>query len=39
VIGGNGLERIIECELDSDERAAFDASVDHVKELVSQIKI
>lgn len=39
VIGGNGLERIIEVELNAEERAAFDASVEHVRELVSQIEL
>jgi malate dehydrogenase len=39
VIGANGLERIIEVELNAEERANFDASVDHVRTLVSQIDL
>jgi malate dehydrogenase len=39
VIGANGLERIIEVELNSEEQASFDASVEHVRELVSQIEL
>ena len=39
VIGAEGVERIIEVELDADERSLFDASVDHVRELVKQIEI
>ena len=39
VMGGGGVERVLEVELNSDERKLFDASVDHVKELVSQIEI
>ena len=34
-----GLERIIEVDLDADEQAQFDASVEHVKTLVDQIKL
>jgi malate dehydrogenase len=39
VIGAGGVERIIEVELDADERSLFDASLDHVKELVEQIEL
>ena len=39
VIGANGLERIIEVELNAEERASFDASVEHVRTLVSQIEL
>jgi malate dehydrogenase len=39
VIGGNGLERIIEIELNDEEQSAFDASVEHVRTLVSQIEL
>jgi malate dehydrogenase len=39
VIGANGLERIIEVELNAEEQASFDASVEHVRELVSQIEL
>ncbi len=39
VIGAEGLERIIEIELNAEERANFDASVEHVRKLVSQIEL
>ncbi|MAG31829.1 MAG: malate dehydrogenase [Deltaproteobacteria bacterium] len=39
VIGEDGVERIIELELDAEEQAAFDASVEHVRTLVSQIEL
>ena len=39
VIGAGGVERIVEVELDADERKLFDASVEHVKALVAQIEI
>lgn len=39
VMGAGGVERIIEVELDADERKLFDASVEHVKTLVSQIDL
>ncbi len=39
VLGANGVERIIEVDLDADERKLFDASVAHVRELVKQIEI
>ena len=39
VIGGNGLERIIELELNKEEQAEFDASVEHVRTLISQIQL
>ncbi|MAI77410.1 MAG: malate dehydrogenase [Deltaproteobacteria bacterium] len=39
VMGAGGVERILEVELDATERGLFDASVDHVKTLVSQIEI
>jgi len=34
VIGGQGVERIVEIELNPAEKAAFQGSVDHVRELV-----
>jgi malate dehydrogenase len=34
VLGTNGVEKVIEIELDETEKAMFKASVDHVKELV-----
>ena len=39
VIGAGGLERIIELELNAEEQKAFDASVEHVRTLVSQIEL
>ncbi len=39
VIGAGGLERIIEIELNADEQKSFDASVEHVRTLVSQIEL
>jgi malate dehydrogenase len=39
VLGAGGVERIIEIELDPDERKLFDASVDHVRKLVAEIKL
>jgi malate dehydrogenase len=35
VLGASGVERVIELELSSDERAAFQKSVDAVKQLVA----
>jgi malate dehydrogenase len=35
VLGASGVERVIELELSNDERAAFDKSVDAVKQLVA----
>ncbi len=35
VIGGGGVERVIEIELTTAEKQAFDSSVAHVKELVN----
>jgi malate dehydrogenase len=39
VLGADGLERVIEVEMTSVERQAFDKSVDHVRTLVEQIKL
>jgi len=39
VIGANGLERIIEVKLNAEEQAGFDASVEHVRALVSQLEL
>ena len=38
VIGANGVERIVEIKLDTDEKAAFNKSVDHVKALMEAAK-
>jgi len=39
ILGTEGVERIIEVELDDNERKMFQSSVDHVKELVRSVKI
>src|SRR3954464_1699388 len=39
ILGKDGIERIIEVELDDSERKMFQTSVDHVKELVGVVKL
>ena len=39
ILGTGGVEKIIEIEMDADEKKMFQASVDHVKELVKVVKI
>jgi malate dehydrogenase len=39
VLGSEGVERIIQIELDDSERKMFNNSVDHVKELVKMVKM
>jgi malate dehydrogenase len=39
VLGKDGVERVLEVELDPGERRMFQTSVDHVKELVAAVKI
>ena len=39
VLGAGGIERVIEVEMDAEERKQFDASVEHVKTLVKQIEL
>jgi malate dehydrogenase len=39
VLGAGGVERILEVELDADERKLFDASVEHVRKLVGEIQL
>jgi len=39
VLGAGGVERVLEIELDQEERKLFDASVEHVKSLVSSIEL
>jgi len=34
VIGAGGVERVVEIQLSAAEKAAFDSSVAHVRELV-----
>ena len=38
-LGAGGVEEIIEVELDKDEKAAFDASVEAVKKLIGELDI
>jgi len=35
VLGRHGVEKVIEVPLAPDEKAAFQVSIDHVKELVA----
>src|SRR5437763_9002242 len=39
VLGTNGVEKIIEIEMDAAEKKMFQTSVEHVKELVKVVKI
>jgi malate dehydrogenase len=39
ILGTEGVERVIEVELDAGERQAFQTSVDHVKDLVKVVKM
>jgi malate dehydrogenase len=39
VIGAGGVERVVEVEMDAEERKLFDASVEHVRSLVDQIEL
>ncbi|MEE8580239.1 MAG: malate dehydrogenase [Myxococcota bacterium] len=39
VLGAGGVERILEVEMNAEERKRFDASVEHVKTLVDQIAL
>jgi malate dehydrogenase len=39
VLGANGVEKVLEVELDAEERKLFDASLDHVRKLVAEIKL
>jgi malate dehydrogenase len=39
VLGADGIERVIEVEMDAEERKLFDASVEHVRSLVEQIEL
>jgi malate dehydrogenase len=39
LLGKDGVERIFEVELDDEERRMFQASVNHVKELVAVVKM
>ena len=37
IIGAGGVERVVEVELNSEERAAFETSVKHVQELIQAL--
>ena len=37
VLGANGVEKVIELDLNTDEQKLFDASVAHVQQLITQI--
>src|SRR5438477_8875339 len=39
ILGTRGVERVIEIELDPEEKKMFQTSVDHVKELVGVVKM
>ena len=39
VLGSDGVERILEIEMDEDERRLFDSSVDHVRKTVEQLDL
>ena len=39
VIGAGGVERIIEIELDAEERAAFERSAQAVRELCAAVQL
>ncbi len=39
VLGAGGMEKVIEIELDGAEKKLFDASVEHVRTLVGQIRL
>ena len=39
VIGGGGVEKVLEVEMTGEERKLFDASVQHVRTLVDQIQL
>src|SRR5688572_9916783 len=39
ILGAGGVERVLEVEMDGDERKLFDASLEHVRKLVDEIKL
>jgi malate dehydrogenase len=39
VLGKDGVEKVIEIEMDEGERRMFQSSVEHVKELVRAVKV
>ena len=38
ILGGGGVEKVIEIDLDGDERNLMDESISHVKELVRIVR-
>ncbi|MEE8168935.1 MAG: malate dehydrogenase, partial [Phycisphaerae bacterium] len=38
MLGRNGVEKVVEIELDAEEKTQFNASVEHVKELVAWVE-
>ncbi len=39
ILGAGGVEKVLEIDLDPEERKQFDASVEHVRSLVSKIRL
>ncbi|MDP6977847.1 MAG: malate dehydrogenase [Myxococcota bacterium] len=39
VLGADGVEKVIELDLEGDDKKAFDASVEHVRTLVDQLDV
>jgi malate dehydrogenase len=39
ILGSNGVEKIVEIDLDPEEQKMFQTSIDHVKELVKAVKL
>ena len=39
ILGKDGVEKVIEIDLDENEKKAFRSSVDHVKELIKAVKL
>jgi malate dehydrogenase len=39
ILGAGGVERVLEVEMDAEEKKAFEASVEHVRTLVGQIQL
>jgi malate dehydrogenase len=37
VLGKNGVEKVIELKLNADERAQFDTSLEHVRQLAAKV--
>ena len=37
ILGANGVEQVVELQLNADEKQLLDASVDHVKQLIAQV--